>query len=149
MTQDYDSHLKKLIYLKPHCDEIAIAVIDTDDWRQPETDEDIVRTTSFIASVLTQALLKSQSLGKEQFDLVVKMDKFKVKSINFKFVKYLTTILKQLFPERLRKATLLDPPKFFITAYEIVKTFMDKPTRKKFELISSTENKMVYEDVID
>jgi len=143
-----DSHLKKLIYVQNN-DEIGLAIIDTDDWKQPETEDDILKTTTFIANVLTQALLKSQSLGKEQFDLIVRMDKFKVKSINFKFVKYLTGILKQLFPERLRKATLIDPPKFFITAYDIVKTFIDKPTRKKIHLISSAEHKELYEDVID
>jgi len=99
--------------------------------------------------VLTQALLKSQSLGHQQFDVVVKMGSFKVKSINFKFVKYLTNILKQLFPDKLRQATLIDPPKYFITAYDVIKTFLDKPTRKKFHLISSKDLNELYEDDVD
>ena len=144
-----ETHLKKLIYVDHSINEIGTAIIDTEDWKQPSTEDDIIRTTSFIANVLTNTLLRSQSLGKEQFDIIVKMDKFGVKSINFKFVKYLTSILKQLFPERLRQATLIDPPRFFITAYDIIKTFMDKPTRKKLHLISSSEQKEIYEDVID
>ncbi len=143
-----DAHLKKLIYVE-ESNEIGIAVIDTEDWKQPETEDDIVKTTSFIANVLTHALLKSQSLGHQQFDVVVKMGSFKVKSINFKFVKYLTNILKQLFPEKLRQATLIDPPKYFITAYDVIKTFLDKPTRKKFHLISSKDLNELYEDDVD
>jgi len=141
-----ENHLKKLIYVSDSTD-IGVAVIDVEDWKQPETEEEIIRTTSFIANVLTQALLKSQSLGEDKFDVVVKMENFKVRSINFKFVKYLTTILKQLFPEKLRTATLIDPPRFFITAYDIIKTFLDKPTRKKFHLISSKDKVELYEDV--
>ncbi len=141
-----ENHLKKLIYVSDST-EIGVAVIDVEDWKQPETEEEIIRTTSFIANVLTQALLKSQSLGEYKFDVVVKMENFKVRSINFKFVKYLTTILKQLFPEKLRTATLIDPPRFFITAYDIIKTFLDKPTRKKFHLISSKDKVELYEDV--
>jgi len=141
-----ENHLKKLIYVSDSPD-IGVAVIDVEDWKQPETEEEIIRTTSFIANVLTQALLKSQSFGEDKFDVVVKMENFKVKSINFKFVKYLTTILKQLFPEKLRTATLIDPPRFFITAYDIIKTFLDKPTRKKFHLISSKDKVELYEDV--
>jgi len=147
-TITQENQLKKLIYLQA-TEEIGVAVIYTEDWVQPETDEDIVRTTSFMANVFTSALLKSQETGKQHFDVVVKMDKFKVRNINYKFVKYLTSILKQLFPERLRRATLLDPPKFFITAYDIIKTFLDKPTRKKFQLISSADHNILYQDVVE
>ncbi len=142
-----DNHLKKLIYIDSTINDIGTAIIDTEDWHQPSSEDEIIKTTSFIASVLTNTLLRSQSLGKEQFDIVVKMEKFGVKSVNFKFVKYMTSILKQLFPERLRQATLIDPPRFFITAYDMIMTFMDKPTRKKLHLISSSEKKEVYEDV--
>ena len=58
----------------------------------------------------------------------------------------MTGILKQLFPDKLENCTLIDPPRFFINAYEIIKHFMDKPTRKKFRLISSKEEKILYED---
>lgn len=140
-----DYTLNKLIYVQDN-DEIGTAIIDTEDWRQPTTEAEIVKTTSFIANILTAALLKSQSIGKEQFDVIVYMEKFKVGTINYKFVQYLTDILKQLFPERLRKATLIDPPKYFITGYEIIKFFMDKPTRKKLRLISSKDQKDLYID---
>lgn len=148
MNNFSDNNLKKNIYIQEN-NEIGIAVINTDNWNQPENEEETIKTTTFIASVFTNALLKSQSLGKEHFDVIVLMDKFKVKNINYKFAKYLTTILKQLFPEKLRKATLIDPPRYFITAYDIIKTFLDKPTRKKFQLISSKEQKILYEDILE
>jgi hypothetical protein len=89
--------------------------------------------------VATQALLKSQKNGANKFDVLVYMEHFKVGNLNYKFVKYLADILKSLFPERLRKATIINPPKFFITSYEIVKTFLDEPTRKKVELVSTVD----------
>jgi hypothetical protein len=144
--------ISKIIYVNEEpigADNIASFVIDTNNWKQPQTDEEIVKITTFIASVATQTLLKSQNKGVSKFDVVVYMDKFKVGSLNYKFVKYLADILKSLFPEKLRKATIIDPPKFFITSYEIVKTFLDKPTRKKVELISTKDNKPIYIDSIE
>lgn len=134
--------ITKLIYVKEDpvgADNIATFVIDTDNWKQPQTDEEIVKITTFIANVATQALLKSQKNGANKFDVLVYMEHFKVGNLNYKFVKYLADILKSLFPERLRKATIVDPPKFFITSYEIVKTFLDEPTRKKVELVSTVD----------
>ena len=132
--------ISKLIYVKDDpigADNVATFVIDTNNWKQPQTDEDIVRLTTFIASIATQTLLKSQKHGSNKFDVLVLMENFKVGNLNYKFVKYLADILKSLFPDKLRKATLIDPPKIFITSYEIVKTFLDEPTRKKVELIST------------
>ena len=134
---------------KSASDNVATFVIDTNNWKQPQTDDEIVKITTFIASVATKTLLKSQKNGAEKFDVIVFMENFKVGNLNYKFIKYLADILKSLFPEKLRKATLIDPPKFFITSYEIVKTFLDKPTRKKLELISTKDNKPLYFDTIE
>ena len=141
--------ITKIIYMKEELvseDNVATFVIDTNNWKQPQTDEEIVRITTFIASIATQTLLKSQKNGANKFDVLVYMENFKVGNLNYKFVKYLADILKSLFPDKLRKATIIDPPKIFITSYEIVKTFLDKPTRKKVELISTKENKQIYID---
>jgi hypothetical protein len=144
--------IAKIIYMKEDpvdADNVATFVIDANNWKQPQTDEEIVKITTFIASVATQTLLKSQKHGANKFDVSVYMENFKVGNLNYKFIKYLADILKSLFPEKLRKATIIDPPKFFITSYEIVKTFLDKPTRKKVELISTKENKQIYIDTGD
>ena len=135
--------ISKIIYIKEDtvdADNIATFVIDTNNWKQPQTDDEIVKITTFIASIATQTLLKSQKNGANKFDVLVYMEKFKVGNINYKFVKYLADILKSLFPEKLRKATIIDPPKIFITSYEIVKTFLDEPTRKKVELITTKDS---------
>jgi len=144
--------ISKVIYVKQDpvgADNIATFVIDTNNWKQPQTDEEIVKITTFIASIATQTLLKSQKQGANKFDVNVLMENFKVGNLNYKFVKYLADILKSLFPEKLRKATIIDPPKIFITSYEIVKTFLDKPTRKKVELISTKDNKPIYVDALE
>ena len=135
--------ISKIIYIKEEtvdADNIATFVIDTNNWKQPQTDDEIVKITTFIASIATQTLLKSQKNGANKFDVLVYMENFKVGNINYKFVKYLADILKSLFPEKLRKATIIDPPKIFITSYEIVKTFLDEPTRKKVELITTKDS---------
>ena len=144
--------ISKIIYVNEEpvgADNIASFVINTNNWKQPQTDEEIVKITTFIASIATQTLLKSQKNGANKFDVLVYMENFKVGNINYKFVKYLADILKSLFPDKLRKATIIDPPKFFITSYEIVKTFLDKPTRKKVELISTKDNRPIYIDAIE
>jgi hypothetical protein len=144
--------IAKLIYMKEDpvdADNVATFVIDANNWKQPQTDEEIVKITTFIASIATQTLLKSQRNGAHKFDVLVYMENFKVGNLNYKFIKYLADILKSLFPEKLRKATIIDPPKIFITSYEIVKTFLDKPTLKKVELVSTKENKQIYIDNIE
>jgi len=146
-----DIEISKLIYIKENdnLNEIATFIIDANHWKQPSNDLDIVKITSFIANVATQTLLKSQKRGFDKFDVIVYLEKFKVGHLNYKFVKYLADILKSLFPEKLGKATLIDPPIFFITGYDIVKTFLDKPTRKKLVLLSTKDNKIVYIDDFD
>jgi len=134
--------ISKIIYVNEEpvgADNIASFVINTNNWKQPQTDEEIVKITTFIANVATQALLKSQKNGANKFDVLVYMEHFKVGNLNYKFVKYLADILKSLFPEKLRKAIIIDPPKIFINSYEIVKTFLDEPTRKKVELVSTVD----------
>ena len=39
-------------------------------------------------------------------DDLVYLENFKIKQINYQFVKYLADILKQLFPDKLRKTDL-------------------------------------------
>lgn len=140
--------LSQMIYVSEDV-EFGTVIFSTKDWIQPSDEKDIVKATSFIANVITKALLKSQKNKENKFDVLVYLGSFKIKQINYQFVKYLADILKQLFPEKLRKALLIDPPSVFIHSYEIVKKFMDKPTRAKISLISTKDNRILYNDVMD
>jgi len=146
-----DDQMSNMVFIKNDNDEkdVATFIINTDNWLQPDTEEEIIKLTSYIANVATNTLLKSQKRGFEKFDVIVYLENFKVKQLNYKFVKYLADILKALFPERLRKATIVDPPRFFISGYDVIKKFLDKPTRQKLKLISTKENKQVYFDNVD
>lgn len=140
--------LNEMIYLSNEI-EFGTVIITTKDWIQPSTETEIVRITSFIANIITTAILKSQKIKEQKFDVLVYLENFKIKQINYQFVKYLADILKQLFPEKLRKSVLIDPPSVFIHSYEIVKKFIDKPTRAKISLISTKENRVLYDDIMD
>ena len=140
--------LNEMIYISEDV-EFGTVIFSTKDWIQPSDENEIVRITSFIANVITKALLKSQKIKENKFDVLVYLENFKIKQINYQFVKYLADILKQLFPEKLRKAVLVDPPSIFIHSYEIIKKFIDKPTRAKMSLISTKENRILYDDVMD
>ena len=142
-----DNNLKKFIYTEK-IDEIGIAIINLDNWIQPESDEEMSNTTKFIVNQFLNALQISKSVGKEYFNVKIYFEKFKVKSINYKFAKYLSLILKELFKDKLGKAILLDPPLIFIHTYDILKTFLDKKTRTKIELISTKDKQLLYEDII-
>ena len=140
--------LSQMIYVSEDV-EFGTVIFSTKDWIQPSDEKEIVRATSFIANVITKALLKSQKIKENKFDVLVYLESFKIKQINYQFVKYLADILKQLFPEKLRKAVIIDPPSVFIHSYEIIKKFIDKPTRAKISLISTNENRILYNDVMD
>jgi len=140
--------LSQMIYISEEV-EFGTVIFSTKDWIQPSDEKEIVRVTSFIANVITTALLKSQKIKENKFDVLVYLENFKIKQINYQFVKYLADILKQLFPEKLRKTVLIDPPSVFIHSYEIIKKFIDKPTRAKISLISTKENRILYDDIMD
>ena len=140
--------LSQMIYVSEEV-EFGTVIFSTKDWIQPSDEKDIVRATSFIANVITKALLKSQKIKENKFDVLVYLESFKIKHINYQFVKYLADILKQLFPEKLRKTIIIDPPSVFIHSYEIIKKFIDKPTRAKISLISTKENRILYDDIMD
>ena len=140
--------LNEMIYISDEV-EFGTVIMSTKDWIQPSDEKEIVRITSFIANVITTALLKSQKIKENKFDVLVYLENFKIKQINYQFVKYLADILKQLFPDKLRKTVLIDPPSDFIHSYEIIKKFIDKPTRAKISLISTKENRILYDDIMD
>jgi hypothetical protein len=140
--------LSELIYIASDVD-FGTVIISTENWISPSDEKGIIKITSFMANVITKAILKSQKIKENQFDVLVYLNKFKIKQLNYQFIKYLADILKQLFPEKLRKTILIDPPQIFITSYDIIKTFIDKPTRKKISLISTNDNKSLYTDIID
>ena len=140
--------LNEMIYISDEV-EFGTVIMSTKDWIQPSDEKEIVRVTSFIANVITTALLKSQKIKENKFDVLVYLENFKIKQINYQFVKYLADILKQLFPDKLRKTVLIDPPSVFIHSYEIIKKFVDKPTRAKISLISTKENRILYDDIMD
>jgi len=140
--------LNEMIYVSEEI-EFGTVIMSTKDWVQPSDEKEIVRITSFIANVITKALLKSQKIKENKFDVLVYLESFKIKYINYQFVKYLADILKQLFPEKLRKTIIIDPPSVFIHSYEIIKKFIDKPTRTKISLISTKENRVLYDDIMD
>jgi len=140
--------MNEMIYLSDEI-EFGTVIITTKNWIQPSDEKEIVRVTSFIANIITKAILKSQKINDNKFDVLVYLENFKIKQINYQFVKYLADILKQLFPEKLRKTVLIDPPSVFIHSYEIIKKFIDKPTRAKISLISTKENRILYDDIMD
>lgn len=143
-----DNELSELIYISSDIN-FGTVIINTDNWVSPSDEKGIIKITSFMANVITKAILKSQKIKENQFDVLVYLNNFKIKQLNYQFIKYLADILKQLFPEKLRKTILIDPPQIFITSYDIIKTFIDKPTRKKISLISTNDNRSLYTDLID
>jgi len=132
--------LEKYVFLdKNDISNVKNIIIQTNSYIDPQTDREMTQIVTFIAKVFTEALLNSQKNGEEKFSVDIYLSEIKVKDINYEYMKYLTEILKQLFPERLYCARLIDPPRYFISAYEIIKKFIDPPTRKKI-IIHRTKN---------
>ena len=135
-TKDLEKH----VFLdKNDISNIKNIIIQTNNYIDPSTDSEMTQIVTFIAKVFTEALLNSQKNGEEKFSVDIYLAEIKVKDINYEYMKYLAEIMKQLFPERLSCARLIDPPRYFISAYEIIKKFIDPPTRKKI-IIHRTKN---------
>ena len=119
--------------------ELGNVFINCENYINVQKEKEIIKVVTHIANICTQALLNSQQKGIERFSVTVNFKNLKYREISIKFCKYLAEILKQLFPEKLYEVTLCDPPSFFISSYEIIKKFIDPPTRKKILMMKNNK----------
>ena len=129
-----ESDLEKYVYVDMEGNKgrnIKNVIIDTKYYIDPKTNEEMTQIVAYVAKKFSDTLLESQNCGEETFTVDILLKNLSVKDINYEYIKYLAEILKQLFPERLSQARLIHPPRYFISAYDIIKKFIDPPTRKK------------------
>ena len=93
---------------------------------------------SLVVGVITKTLLKSQENGKDFFNVIVFMGDG-TSNISKDIYIELGTLLKQLFPDKLNKCLILDPPKIFYSVLSILKhlDLFDKKTSDKVSLLST------------
>ena len=88
-----------------------------------------------IAKEFSTALLKSQNKGYEHINCTLDLQEFKLTNINYDFIKNLSDIMCQLFPNRLKNCFIINSPKLFVSSYKLIRNFIDPITRNKFIFI--------------
>lgn len=102
----------------------------------PKIDSDNTKDIiTHIAKEFSMALLKSQNKGYECINCTLDLQEFKLTNINYEFIKNLSEIMCQLFPNRLKNCFIINSPKFFVSSYKLIRNFIDPITRKKFIFI--------------
>ena len=71
--------MNEMIYLSDET-EFGTVIFNTKDWIQPSDENEIVRITSFIANVITKAILKSQKINENKFDVLVYLENLNIYS---------------------------------------------------------------------
>jgi hypothetical protein len=135
-----EKDLEKYVYLDVEgnkTNSIKNVIIQTKYYIDPKNNDEMTQIVTFVAKKFSDTLLESQKCGEEKFSVDIYLSDLEVKDINYEYIKYLADILKQLFPERLSHARMIDAPRYFITAYDVIKKFMDPPTRKKLKFVKS------------
>ena len=91
--------------------------------------------TIHILDVLSKALLKSSKNNYKNFDVYINCKNVKVKNFDLKFFRYLSNILKKLFPDKVRLLYFVNTTKNLSVILKIVKVFAAPEFRKKMKFI--------------
>lgn len=91
-----------------------------------------------IITVFMEALgISRKYCGIDEICVIVKLKHLKKSKIGIKFSIYMAKLLKNMFPDKLYKCFLKNPPFIFHTIFMAITPFIDKITRKKISLIKN------------
>ena len=87
-------------------------------------------------SEVTKGLLSSQSHGMDHFNVVTIFPiNFQKKNMDMKLIVNLSRVMIQLFPKKLLKYYVYNPPKIFNIMWGALRIVMDKDLRQKVVLV--------------
>ena len=128
-----------IIYLAQgnYLDGRAIVVFDTSSEFRIDNSE-CKEFISYISGVILKAILISKEQShNDEFCVVVHLDNLKKCKIGFKIPICIARTLKRMFPDKLYKCYLKNPPMIFRAIYTAVSPLIDKVTRRKISIIKN------------
>jgi hypothetical protein len=135
MTEEnYEIDLKKFIHIKEATDtEPSSVLVNIELYKTQKNLDPIIKHA---VQEVTKGLLSSQSKGMDYFNVVtIFPQNFQKKNMDIKLIVNLAKIMIQLFPKKLLKYYVVNPPKIFNIIWGTLKMVMDKELRQKVVLV--------------
>ena len=129
----------KTIYIKEgdYLDGRSVVIFDCDTPFQL-TNNNSSAIIMHIVNTLKKSIMVSKNYSNnEQFCIMVNLTNLKKCKVSIKFVVSITTILKEVFPEKLYKCFLKNPSILFRSIYLVIRHIIDKETRDKISLLKN------------
>lgn len=134
MTEEYPINLSKFINIKEAEDNKAASILVHIEYYKTQKDLDPI--IKHAVSEVTKGLLSSQSKGMDYFNVVTIFPiNFQKKNMDMKLIVNLAKVMIQLFPKKLLKYYVYNPPKIFNIIWGTLRIVMDKELRQKVVLV--------------
>ena len=134
MTEEYPIDLSKFINIKEAEDDKAASILVNIE--HYTTQKDLEPIIKHAVSEVTKGLLSSQSKGMDYFNVVTIFPvNFQKKNMDMKLIINLAKVMIQLFPKKLLKYYVYNPPKIFNVMWSALRIVMDKELRQKVVLV--------------
>lgn len=136
-----ESYKKWIYFIKTNIkDKYPIIIILAQNFKKIENNKPILQ---YIINLVKKCIKNAKEYNMSQYDINVYMKGVTIKNVDVNLFKALTELLQKLFPEKLHKCNIIDPPPIFKIVYTIIKTFIDKRTKKKIKIVNSKKNKSI------
>ena len=134
VEENIDIDLNKFINIKEATEnEAASILVHIEHYKTQKNLDPIIKHA---VSEVTKGLLSSQSKGMDFFNVVtIFPQNFQKKNMDVKLIINLAKIMIQLFPKKLLKYYVYNPPKIFNIIWGTLKMIMDKELRQKVVLV--------------
>ena len=134
VEENIDIDLNKFINIKEATEnEAASILVHIEHYTTQKNLDPIIKHA---VSEVTKGLLSSQSKGMDHFNVItIFPQNFQKKNMDVKLIVNLAKIMIQLFPKKLLKYYVYNPPKIFNIIWGTLKMIMDKELRQKVVLV--------------
>ena len=126
---------KKIFMLDSKSKNYGIILVDPTYFKKQKDYTDL---TIYILDIVSKALLLSQKHNKNNFDVIIHGRGLKIGQMDVSFIKYLTNLLYEYFPQKLRNCYIINSSNIMRNLVHIIKSFLNKDTREKIHLIKNT-----------
>ncbi|KAJ8908247.1 hypothetical protein NDN08_008338 [Rhodosorus marinus] len=114
-----------------------VIYVDTDKFRKNE--DDVIVIVKFIIFVMDEVVLEAQKRGQEQVVLVFDLTRFSLLSMDYGVIKQMLHVLMYVYPERVYRLIVFNPPYFFTAAWPAIKLWLDENSIRKILFLRKTE----------
>ena len=111
---------------------------------------DYKKLSNFIFNLLDFTIQKrKEKYNIDVLDVLVDLKDYKIKEIDYSFIKFMIAICEDKYKDCLRIIYLKNTNFMFKTIYAIIRPFINKDTRKKIFFIKKDKKKKINEEDID